>query len=313
MIKKIVKIFLVLSIASCSLITETNISDETVFIVSPPDNLKTPVFTQTLWWDHVDDAEKYNVIIVSPRWDSVVTLIADTNVSDNKFSITLNPGEYDWGVSAYNSSSKTVYSVSHITIDSSSKLTGETVTLLSPKNNLNTNNQNINFSWDVLPKAESYVFDIKYNSWDGENVINTKTGKEDTLSLVLEESVYYWGVKAINEFSQTNTAIRTFIVDITPPGKPDIENPIINDTVSGQDLLIKWNRPGTQLSDVNDSLLLSTDSLFKTIDQQFIITGDPQKTVNGLSSGKQFVRVITFDMAGNVGEATQVRFFIDEE
>lgn len=313
MIKKLGKIFLVLTFASCSLITETNISDETVYIIAPPNNLETPVNTQTLWWEHVNDAEKYNVIIVSPRWDSIVTLIADTNVSENKFSITLTPGEYDWGVSAYNSSSKTAYTISHISIDSSSNLTGETVTLLSPKNNLNTNSQDIKFNWDLLPKAESYVFDIKYISWDGENVVNTKTVKEDTLSLVLEESVYYWGVRAINEFSQTGYTIRTLIVDITPPEKPTVESPTLNDTVSGQDLLIKWIRPGAQLSDVKDSLFLSTDSLFKTIDQQYVITGDPEKTISGLSTGKQFLRIVTFDQAGNIGEAAQVRFFIDEE
>lgn len=304
-----------LLVASCSLITETDISDSVVFIISPPNNMVTPTSTQTLWWEHVPDAEKYNVIIVSPQWDSIVTLVKDSNLTGNKFVVTLSPGEYDWGVSAYNNSSATPYTISHFTIDTSSNLGDQHVVLTLPKDNYITNQQKILFSWDFLPGADSYLFDIRYNTWEGANVFQTLITDSDTISALLDEGIYVWGVQAKNDLSTTFHSTQSLTIDTTRPGIPIITLPN-KDTIGDGELLLKWTRPSPSLAEMKDSVLISTDSLFKTGNYSPIIVGeDVQLNLELFPKGsKYFARVRTFDAAGNISEEAAYRsFYIDEE
>lgn len=307
---------LILIAISCSIFTEPDISDSEVYIISPPDSISSTASTQTLWWEYVPDATGYNVLIVNPAWDSVVSLIADSNVTENKFVVTLTPGEYDWGVSAYNHSSSTPFTISHITIDTSSELTNQLVVLQSPEDNYNTNKPHILFSWYPLTGANSYLFDIRYNSWQGSNVIPTYLTYSDTFSLDLKEGVYYWGVQGRNDFSSTrDRKIRGLIVDTTAPGKPNITFPKQNgDTISGTDLTLKWNRPLTSLSAIIDSVFISQDSLFGEGNYQYFITEETELSLEGFSAGYWWSYVHSFDAAGNIGGVSGVRkFYVSEE
>ncbi|MBN1115639.1 MAG: hypothetical protein JXA77_00420 [Bacteroidales bacterium] len=308
-------LFLILVLFSCDIITEPDISDSEVIVIAPPDGLVTTASTLTFWWEHVLDAEKYNILIVSPEWDSVVTLVADTNIAGNKFLVTLPPGEYDWGISAFNNSSSTVYTISHVSIDTSTNLSSQLVVLQSPEDNYNTNELEILFSWYPVSAANSYLFDIRRDSWQGDNVIPTYLTEYDTLSLMLKDGVYYWGVQGRNDFSSTIFTTRSLIVDTEPPGRPSINYPAQNgDTLASDELRLKWSRPKISVSEIIDSVIVSHDSLFTNGNYLYFITKETELSLEGIESGKYFAKVRSYDKAGNLGEPSLVRkFYIDEE
>ena len=68
-----------------------DIKTVTLKINSPSDTLKTQSNLITFWWDEVDGAEKYNLQIVKPNFNSILQLIVDTNVTINKFNHTFAP------------------------------------------------------------------------------------------------------------------------------------------------------------------------------------------------------------------------------
>ena len=314
--RKILNIFPLFLLVGCQLITEPDISGSKVYLLAPVDSLVTTTTTHTLWWEYVSDAEKFNLIIVSPSWDAVEVLVADTNLTGNKYFVTLPPGEYDWGVQAYNNSSATDYFVRHISIDTSSSLNNQLVVLRSPENNFSTNIQDILFEWFKLGAADSYIFDIRFDSWQGSSVIPQQVTTDDTLSVSLNEGVYYWGVKGINDFSSTVFSTHALYIDLTPPGKPIITFPQFNgDTISQDELKITWNRPITSISLITDSVFVSADSVFSEGSiQDYFITQNTEISLEGYSSGFYFTKVRSFDAAGNLGESSAIRkFFVDEE
>jgi hypothetical protein len=306
----------VISIASCSLIFETDISDDEVYINAPVDSLNTTNNFITFWWDYVPEAEKYNLQIVSPSWNSINTLIVDTNLTENKFSISISPGEYDWGVSAYNNSSSTGYTVYHLVIDTSSSLTNQSVVIKSPEENYSTNITLVPFSWYKLDAASSYLFEIRKDSWTGANVVPTQIITTENYSLTLSEGVYYWGVQGRNDFSSTSFNPRELIIDLTAPGKPIITNPSkYGDTLKSDNLKIIWTHPLESLSEISDSLIISKDSLFTPEGiENYFVTKLMEMTLDGYSNGKYFCKVRSFDEAGNIGIVSEVKkFYINEE
>ena len=93
----------------CSLISEEVISMVKVKLLSPPDNFVTKISDQTFWWEPVKGAEVYNLQIVIPDLTNPHFLILDTTITNNAFSYSLNPGEYEWRVNASNSAYSTQY------------------------------------------------------------------------------------------------------------------------------------------------------------------------------------------------------------
>jgi hypothetical protein len=305
---------LTLVLTGCQLITEPDLSNSEVYLLAPKDSLVTTNGTHTLWWEHVSDAELYNVQVVSPGWNEIEYLIADTNLSGNKFNISLPPGEYDWGVSAYNSSSATAYSVAHLKIDTSSSLVGQLVVLKSPENNSSTNKLTITFEWYELDAADSYIFDIRIDNWQGPGYVPQQVTSGTSTTVELSEGVYEWGVKGFNDNSSTAYSTRLLYIDQTPPGKPTITNPKFHgDTLEQNNALITWTRPETSVSPISDSLMVSVDSLFRegTPVEVFITTGT-EYLLTGFSTGKYFCRVRSFDAAGNVGALSATRKFYIE-
>jgi hypothetical protein len=73
---KLIKILPFLLLTACQLITEPDLSDKSVYLIAPIDSMSTTTATHTLWWDVIPDAEAYNVIVVSPDWNSIERLVA---------------------------------------------------------------------------------------------------------------------------------------------------------------------------------------------------------------------------------------------
>lgn len=308
-----------IGIVSCSIFTEPDLSDEQVYLIAPTDGIETPYQTHTFWWDYVADADFYNLLIVSPGFDSVVRLVVDTNLSGNKYVGTLLPGDYEWGVSAINSVSASAYSIFSITIDTTDDLAYLPVILIQPIANWSTNKQTIFFSWDPVPGATRYTFGIRDSSWiSGPDVITPINTIYDTVSVDLIEGKYEWGVQAYDEVSNTSTIwyYRQLIIDITAPGKPVFTIPEFDgDTINTSPYTIEWSHTSSSLSPISDSIVVATDSTFSgasIVESLFI--SETQLSVGSYSDGKYWAKVKSVDAAGNQSAYSNIRkFYISKE
>lgn len=235
-----------------------DITNETVNIIAPADNLATPNNSVTFWWEELDGAEKYNLQIVKPSFSSVIQLITDTMVTSNKFTKILTPGTYQWRIKALNGGGGTVYTTRTLIIDTTSNLSFITLNPLAPIGLL-TGSKVVTFSWTPHPSADFYTINILNNA--GASVFSQKniTSSSYTHTFTTTTDLKYsWQVKAQNafSFSQYNTA-STFTVDVTAPSVSSFSVPIAGNTVNDTSSF-SWNRVGSDTK--YDSIIVSNDS-----------------------------------------------------
>jgi hypothetical protein len=97
-------------------IDETNISTKKIVLQSPSDKYSTTETDQVLWWEKLDGATKYHVIIASPDVVNATVLIADTVITKNTFEISLPVGKSQWCVKGQNGTYETTYTCRSIEI-----------------------------------------------------------------------------------------------------------------------------------------------------------------------------------------------------
>ena len=282
--------------SSCSEFFEEDITEKTVNLIAPGDYDTTQMLQHTFWWNYVEDAEGYNLLIVTPSFDAVQYLVLDTNITTDQFTHTLDPGTYEWGVSAYNYSSSTEYSIRSLVIDTSSVLTNQVVNVFAPENNLITNVSEIQFRWQKVLEGADYTITIKKEDWNGAlfDIIETKTL---SVTLKLPEGEYAWGIQAENAHSESRLSVQNFTVDITAPSVPILKQPNFGDTVA-PGFVFEWSRFGDNSTALSDSIFISQDSLFVNIVEQAVVPENTYQVATN-KDGTYFWRVRTIDAAGN--------------
>ncbi|WP_046758582.1 fibronectin type III domain-containing protein [Kordia jejudonensis] len=118
--KKYIYIILLATVfTSCSDIIEVvDISDTNVQLVAPSDNSTLNLTTLTLSWDSVADAENYQIQIAQPDFENLLQLVADSTLTANSYTVTLEAGtSYQWRVRAKNSDYTTSYSKYTFTLE----------------------------------------------------------------------------------------------------------------------------------------------------------------------------------------------------
>jgi hypothetical protein len=110
--KKNIIVAIVLSVIvfnSCEELTEVDLSNIPIRIIAPIDSLKTTILSNTFAWENVTGAIKYQIQIVSPKFDSVTRFVVDSSVSKSPFTYSLSPGRYQWRIRAINTGTQTSY------------------------------------------------------------------------------------------------------------------------------------------------------------------------------------------------------------
>lgn len=311
-------LILLFSINSCKDIQEEDLSDTSVVLFAPANETSTDVLTHTFWWSEIEGADKYNIQIASPSFLTPDYLVLDSNVTINKYTYTLNPGTYEWRVKAFNGAYETYYTTYSLKIDSTPDLSGQQVVLISPSDNLASNNMTFTFQWYELYNAEDYRFEIRTPDWNGSLVIPPQITQYDTISLTLDEGFYVWGVQAQNVTSNSPFSSRSLIVDTTAPNTPTLiypnVNEVINDsTLTNSIITFEWQRGADYGSSIKDSLYVSSDSLFLS---GIIVSTYVTDTVysNTMTTGNDyFWKVRSIDAVGNYSNYSVTRKFTYEE
>jgi len=303
---------LIICSTSCQDIFVPDIEEESVYLLSPPDSLITYDYIITFWWENVPDAEKYNLQLVSPSFDSIVHIIADTNLSNTKFeNISLYPGEFEWRVSAYNSTSTTPYITRYFRIDSTESVSQ--VILISPDNNEYMNSSSVEFKWSSQEIADFYRYKLYLNDdlkLDENYETNSITLPEDAADISeLNEGVYRWQVQAINDYSQSIFSEYAYTIDRTAPGSPVLTTPADNTTFSVDTVYLSWQRVYTDAYPLNpDSLYFFRDSL-NTSPILNLSIADSSFTLINEGAGTYLWKVKSMDKAGNISQESEIRTF----
>jgi len=106
----ITTILILLFGAGCEEVLETDLTGKKVVLLAPVNNLITSDTLQTFYCEKLDGAGRYQLQVMSPRFDSIVHLIVDTPVTNNTFILDLNINTYQWRVKAINNSSSSDFS-----------------------------------------------------------------------------------------------------------------------------------------------------------------------------------------------------------
>ena len=106
---------LVLSLCGqgCAEAIEKDLSKKTVRLMAPSDGIAVADSTAlTFAWDSLDGAKQYQLQVVSPSFDSIVYLYADTTIKGFLFTLPVFTvrGRYQWRVLGFNTTSSSEYS-----------------------------------------------------------------------------------------------------------------------------------------------------------------------------------------------------------
>tara|TARA_B100001245_G_scaffold189571_1_gene147743 strand:+ start:14108 stop:15037 length:930 start_codon:yes stop_codon:yes gene_type:complete len=292
----------------CTEWQEPQIGEEQVYVLTPRDSLKTDVATQLFYWYGVEGATHYELQIVTPNFGRIDQLVLDTNVSGTKYQFTLNPGEYEWSIRAYNNSSSTGYTVHRLYIDSTLNLNNQQLILKSPSDNDTTNNPRQIFKWQSLYNADSYRFELWKNSFTGDFVLFRDTPKDTLAYNVPGEGRFVWRVRGENPSSNTIYSDRAFYLDTTLPNTPVLQQPDDGDFINSAQLDFQWTRGSQTGSSIRDTFFLATDPNMTDLRERRQVKGNTL-SLDTLSNGVYYWRVRSYDKAGNTSSYSSTRQF----
>lgn len=121
--KTFVVIFVTALLCACEEIIEvTDISNEQVTLLAPSNDVIVTNDVVNFNWSEVDEAEGYEVQIVTPSFDNAsqfvldTVLVVDSTFVGSRLSKTLQNNSYQWRVRAQNSDFATPYSTNTFTV-----------------------------------------------------------------------------------------------------------------------------------------------------------------------------------------------------
>lgn len=297
-------------LSSCKDFIEPSIDKRQVTLQAPSDEYSSSKYNVSFWWDEVEDALGYRLQIVSNNFSSPGSLIADTVVNRNTFSMNLDPGVYQWRISAENGSSATAFSTARTLTVLQSSIKQQSVELGLPANNTLTNKSLTSFQWSSLYGATQYRIEIDTNNFVNESALvydQTIPGQQVNFSLP-KDMIYQWRVRAENDTAQARwSAINQVTLDKTPPGKVTLSSPINNQTVNNP-VNLQWQALAGAAK--YKLYVLKADST-SNFNQSFpmIVTSTNYNFSAATAGTRIYWKVSAIDAAGNEGDAGTARSF----
>jgi hypothetical protein len=307
---------LLCSISSCDDILEEDITNDVVEVNTPKEGTVIEGNTVQFLWQNLEGADKYRLQVITDNQLKVV----DSLLPKTELAYNLDPGNYQWRIRAENFAYKTAYTFPvNFTVEETTDLSGQSVALQSPSDNLYTNTAITIFNWKPIKVAEHYSFQLIKKANGGEQAVfqddDIKTSSITLeASLLAEDAEYLWKVKAINTTSETAFAERTFYLDTTVPNQPTLSSPNDKDTVAPSTVTFNWANgvdPGNIKSTITNTLEIATDNNFNNI-VHTASTINNSLQYEFTSKDTYYWRVIAKDKASNKSDYSIIRSIIVE-
>jgi len=298
-------------LSSCDAIIEPSISKKNFQPEAPANQYQSTSYTINFWWDEVDHALSYRLQVVTPTFASPGRLVLDTIVKKNTFSFNFNPGDYQWRVLAQNGSSQTAYTTSRNFTVVASSIKQQAVQLISPANNLLTNQGNTTFQWSSLYGATKYQLEIDTNNFVNESAAiynQTLPGQQVSFTFP-KDYVYQWRVRAENDTAQAQwSAVNLVTYDHTSPAQVTLSSPADGITAP-LPVSLQWNAVTAAAKYKLYVYQSDGATLYNQKFPMLLITNNYSFTL-GKSGDKVFWMVTAVDAAGNESQASVQRSFV---
>lgn len=116
-------LLLALPLSGCDDIFEQELDRARIEVVAPKDGTSIPSGEVTFLWRPLSGARTYRVTVVSPGFDNASRVWADTTLrvdslhAADRFSLTLDEGDYQWSLSAANGAYRTPEQIYTLRVD----------------------------------------------------------------------------------------------------------------------------------------------------------------------------------------------------
>ncbi len=214
--KKLLLLFVL--ITACEDIIEVpDISENTVTVLAPTDQAVLNVTTVNFSWNALEDAEMYTLQVATPNFENAAQIVLDSTVASTGFTHALSPNMYQWRLRAENSDFQTTFTTQSFIINTSEAIdiSNEEIVLLAPADDVFLPQGDVNFSWEPILGADTYIFQIATPNFDEavEIVENTTTLQTAITISNLPSNIYQWRVKAVNADFETVYTIQNFTLE----------------------------------------------------------------------------------------------------
>lgn len=304
--KMLLMLLTVILLQSCEeILMEEDISEQVVALTAPVNNAQFFSTGITFSWEPVEAATGYRIQIARPNFETPLQILSDETVSATNFTTQLTPGVYQWRVKAVNSSYTTAYTTRSFTVVSNENFQENSVALVSPVDNLLTNQAGQVLTWQQVIGATGYRLQI----------VNTTTGtiaaEQDlpgtSYTYTFTQGQYQWKVRATNGNQNTIYSARSLIVDTTSPNTPQLTAPANLYNSSNNEVSFQWTRTPIAGSAERDSLYIYSNSALTSL--QYKNVQNSPYTNSALPDGTYYWFVRSFDAAGNAGTQSTVYSF----
>ncbi|WP_410221205.1 hypothetical protein [Pedobacter sp.] len=289
-------------IISCKEFIERPLDNKQIRIIAPANHVETNSYQLTFWWETHPDAFQYRLQVVSPDFSEAVKFILDTVVRSDKFTYTLEPGNYQWRVRGENGSSATLYTTGNFVVHPSS-LKEQVVQLVAPAQNQYTSNPLVQYEWLKLFGATQYRLQIDdHNFSDEQNlVVNALTDNLTYMNTLVREGTYQFRVRAEKDTEISKwSAVRSITYDATAPAKVILISPANKQAIS-KPVTLTWN-PLTDAEKYEVYVYKSDSVTLYNSGYPQIVNNNSLVFNQGNVNETLVWRVRAIDKAGNKGE-----------
>lgn len=292
----IVSTIVIFTISCDDIIFEEDISESNLIILAPTNNASIVSGNISFNWEAVTNADKYQIQIATPNFADAIQIVLDSTISNTSFTKQLLANNYEWRVRAENSAFETSYFTNTLTVTEVEDFTDKEVELLSPINNLISNESSQSLTWKSVEGATEYRVQIWQPDING-TLKHDEVVRSTSLDYTFLDGNYTWQVRAQNYTQNTLYFSRTLLVDTVKPNIPTLLTPINNENKASGKISFTWERENIIGSVESDSIYVYTDAELKTLVFKDISTNKQYE--KDLSASSYYWYVQSFDTAGN--------------
>lgn len=232
-------------------------------------------------------------------------LVFKDRMATKEFELELLPNDYYWFVKSFDQAGNVSESSVLNTFTVLEGISTKIVELVSPEDELTTNISTQLFTWNLIENASNYTVQILKNNGTNPLVFEFDTSLTQK-EISLQDGTYYWQVKAMNAFDETQYSKRTMLVDTQEPTIPELVAPINMHSQIESVVRFEYTRTPKEGSQEIDSLFVYADqSLTTLVLKSEVITNQYQE----FEVGMYYWYLKSYDLAGNESDKSEVNSF----